>query len=231
MMTPNHKPPTGEKGGDSIIPAVLLPDFDVTKLPGGVDVSRIVGSELVINDALPGLVRGEATALLLDVNNLYRRARENGFSIDYVQLQSIFSHRCDLRYCSAFSAVDKDNQNSMNWASYMTDKGYSVITKDLKRYTNDKGQLVTKGNMDIEITIAALSLSEAFSHIVIGTCDGDFVPLLEKLREGHFRKVSVLGMRNKNWTGMSESLVRSADHFYDMMQIKDFISYHGNRGE
>jgi len=227
-------PPEGHGKSPNPIPVTVVAggsDIDISKLSVPVDMTLLVGNELVINEALPELVKGEATALLLDVNNLFKRAKENGFRIDYTELKAIFDNRCDLRYCGAFSAIDPNNKDSVDWVSYMTDKGYKVITKDLKRYTNSQGRVITKGNMDIEITIAALSLSESFSHIVIGTCDGDFVPLIDKLREGHFRKVSILGMRNSNWTGMSESLIRSADNFYDMMSIKDFISYHGSRNE
>lgn len=207
------------------------PEIDLSKINIPVDLSTMVGPELTINEALPGLVRGEPTALLLDVNNLFRVARKNDFRIDYVRLKSIFENRCDLRYCSAFSAVDRDDTGAVNWANYLADKGYTLVTKDLKRWYNDTGQLISKGNMDIEIAVAAMSLSPAFSHIVIGTCDGDFIPLIEKLREGSFRKVSVLGLRNKDWSGMSKSLVKSADNFYDLLDIKDYVSYKNSKND
>lgn len=195
----------------------------------GAEKTRPLEVALEINEALPGLVRHEPTALLLDVNNLYKRANDNGFRIDYDRLKSIFEQRCDLRHCAAFSAVDRNNPSAGKWADYMVNKGYTLVVKDLKRYTNAKGEMVSKGNMDIEITIAALNLSEAFAHVIIGTCDGDFVPLLNELREGNFRKVSVLGITNSNWTGMSDTLIRSADYFYDLTAIKEHIEYTGGR--
>lgn len=211
MNSDNHtKPPTP------------IPENSLSKI---VEVVRPIGTALEINEALPGLVRHESTALLLDINNLFRRAQDNDFRLDYVKLRALFDQRCDLRYCSAFSAVDRQNVESARWVSYMQNHGYSVISKNLKRYTNNKGDLVSKGNMDIEIAIAAMSLSEAFAHVIIGTCDGDFVPLIEKLREGHFRKVSVLGITSPNWTGMSDTLIKAADNFYNMTAIKDHISY------
>lgn len=210
IPTEDTKPPTP-------IPENLLPNI--------AEVVRPIGTALEINKAFPGLIRHESTALLLDINNLFRRSQDNDFRLDYIKLRALFDQRCDLRYCSAFSAVDRQNPESSRWVSYMQNHGYSVISKDLKRYTNAKGDLVSKGNMDIEIAIAAMSLSEAFAHVIIGTCDGDFVPLIEKLREGHFRKVSVLGITSPNWTGMSDTLIKAADHFYDMSAIKDHISY------
>ncbi len=210
----DHSPPTPF----DLDPSILAPPIDVTQL---------IGSELVINEALPGLIKGEATALLLDVNNLFKRSQADGFRIDYVRLQHIFQHRCDLRYCGAFSAVDKNDNKALNWVKWMTDKGYQVITKDLKRYKDAHGRTITKGNMDIDMTIAAMDLSEGFGHIILGSCDGDFEPLISRLKRGHHRKVSVLGLRTSNGKGMSESLVEAADHFYDLSTIKDYISYRG----
>lgn len=218
---------TNDHIGTDIIHQVL------SDMPGGistkVDINTLVEDELNINEALPGLVRGEATALLLDINNLYKRSRSCGFRIDYGKLNMIFNNRCDLRHCAAFSAVDSQDRNAQSWVDYMNYNGYSVVTRELNRYTDQKtGQLITKGNMDIEMTIAAMKLSPAFGHVIIGSCDGDFIPLIEELREGNFRKVSVLGIKSDDASGMSESLIRSANHFYDLNEIKDFVSYHGS---
>lgn len=190
------------------------------------EAEKIINNELIINDILPGLVRGEPTALLLDVNNLFKRARSNDFRIDYARLRSIFAHRCDLRYCAAFSSVAPHDRNATKWVSYMEYQGYSVITKDLYRYEDLAGNIITKGNMDIEMTIAAMKLNTAFAHVIIGTCDGDFSPLVTELRNDNFRKVSVLGLKDKDWSGMNDLLIRSADNFYDMSKLKEFISYH-----
>lgn len=189
---------------------------------------RRMGSVLDINEALPGLVQGEATALILDINNLYRRADHNDWRVDYSRLKSIFETRCDLRYCAAFSAVDRNNQKSLGWAQYMVDRGYHVVTKDLKRYTSrEDGKQVAKGNMDVEITMAVMKLNPAFAHVIIGSCDGDFAPLVEELRSDPFRKVSVLGMTNESYTGMSENLIRVANNFYNLTDIKEHVRYEG----
>ena len=201
----------------------FIPSIDISKIQLPVDISQTVGSTLYLNESLPGLIKGEPTALLLDVNNLYKRAQANGFKIDYARLLSVFKNRCDVRYSAAYSAIDPDNTHTESWIKYMTNTGFEVITKDLKRYTDHTGSLITKGNMDVEITMGALDLDSGFGHIVIGSCDGDFVALLDRLREGKLRKVSVLGMSNEDGTGMSRSLIDAADHFYDLSGIKDFI--------
>lgn len=221
MLAANSDPPHDTPNTPSVlssIPANI-----------GAEVSQLVGEELTLNEALPGLVRGEGTALLLDISSLFYAAKANNFSIDYGKLRNIFRTRCDLRYCGAFSAVDNDDVGSMNWLNFMQKTGYSVTTKDLQRYVTEDDSIVTKGNMDIEIAIAAMKLSDGFGHVIIGTCDGDFIPLIETLREGNFRKVSVLGMGKSSWAGMNNALIRAADNFYDMSLFKEQITYHGSR--
>lgn len=195
-----------------------------------IDASMVVNRELIISDLLPGLVRGEATALLLDINNLFKRSRANNFRIDYSKLYSIFANRCDLRYCEAFSAVNPDDPNSQNWVTFMESQGYTLNTKNIYRYDTksdspDEVRTITKGNMDVEMTISAMTLNSAFAHVIIATCDGDFSPLIKELKKDKFRKVSVLGIKDEDGSGMSAKLIRESDNFYDMSKLKEFLSY------
>lgn len=214
QLHPHTSPPLAVGDPDLVAPSSAL---------------KIIDRELKINDAFPGLDRHEPTALLLDINNLFMRTKENGFGIDYAKLYSLFSTRCNLRLAMAFTAVDQRNPDAVNWVDYMRKKNYVVETKSLKRYTNGEGETRTKGNMDIEICLAAMDLSPSFGHIILGSCDGDFVPLVERLRIGGYRRVSVMGITNPNLTGMSRSLIDAADNFYDMALVKDLITYKDHR--
>jgi len=186
-----------------------------------------VVNELIINDKLPGLVSIQATALILDINNLYKRAKNNGFRIDYGKLKTIFGSRCDVKKMIAYSAVDRNDPSVSDWLSYMTKRQYQVYTKDLNRYINHEGNPVVKGNMDIEITIGALSLPNTINHVILGTCDEDFVPLVNTLKSIADMKVSVLGIHNPKTKGMSDSLMKAADNFYNLFDLVEFISYKG----
>ena len=190
---------------------------------------KLVFDPIELNEAFPDLVQHEATALLLDVNNLYKLAKANGFSLDYIKLKEILSRRCDLRYCAAFTAIDQSDPQSINFAQLLYDHGYDVVSRDLLRYTTDDGTVVTKGNMDILMTIHAMNLPEAFGHIIIGTCDGDFADLVKELSKNPFRKVSVMGIKGPDWKGISKNLMRSGKNFYNLYDIRNLISHQGRR--
>ena len=209
-------------------PPPVVEDVKPLKLPDiplPIDIEPTFHDDLELNALLPGLVQGEPTALLLDTNNLFHSSKELGFRIDYAKLRNIFTNRCDLRACMAFSATDPNSADATKWVNFMTRSGYKLVTEPIKRHIDGRGRSVTKGNMDIPLTIAAMSLSPGFKHVIIGTCDGDFVPLVENLREGGMRTVSVLGMRaGSNNIAMSEALVESAKHFYNLYDMQKYIS-------
>jgi uncharacterized LabA/DUF88 family protein len=111
------------------------------------------------------------------------------------------------------------------WIEKLRGAGITPITKPVKRYLDDlTGEWIFKGNMDVELTIAALTLSDGFAHVVIGSCDGDFIPLIKHLRNGNFRTISVLGVSNFLRKGMNEELIRYADNFYDLRIVQKHIS-------
>lgn len=200
-------------------------DISKLKIPKEIISDTSLLDELEINEAFPGLIRGQGTAVLIDVNNLYRRSKAEGFVIDYTKLKSIIGSRCDLRYFAVVSAVDVENPAMHPWIEKLRAAGIIPITKPVKRYVDDvTDNWVYKGNMDVELTISALTLSEGFAHVIIGTCDGDFIPLIKHLRTGNFRTVSVLGISNNKRKGMNEELIRCADNFYDLLMIEKHVS-------
>ena len=79
--------------------------------------------------------------------------------------------------------------------------------------------------MDVQLTIHAMKLSESYRHVILGTCDGDFVPLVEELKESGIRKVSVMGISGRHSSGMSRALMDEADNFYDLWKLRDNIQY------
>lgn len=194
------------------------------------DMIRAVHQELLINNILPGLLTHEPTAMLLDINNLFRRADDRGFRIDYARLKTMLEQRCDLRYSAAFSAVDRNDPGADDWVNYMDKIGYDVIGRDLLQYTDQStGRRVSKGNMDVQFTIAAMKLPDTITHIILGTCDGDFTPLVKELQSNPSRRVSVLGVAGSNWAGMSRNLAKQADNFYNLSLIQEHIHYQGGR--
>ncbi|MBX3571193.1 MAG: NYN domain-containing protein [Mesorhizobium sp.] len=163
----------------------------------------------------------EKIALFIDGANLYATSRSLGFDIDYRKLLAYFQKKGYLLRANYYTAIIEDQEYSsirplIDWLDY---NGYKVVTKPAKEFTDATGRRKIKGNMDIELAIDALELTEFVDHYVIFSGDGDFRSLVEALqRRG--RKVTVVSTMASQPPMIADDLRRQADHFVDLMTLR-----------
>ncbi|WP_343313946.1 NYN domain-containing protein [Brucella sp. BE17] len=166
----------------------------------------------------------EKIALFIDGANLYAASKTLGFDIDYRKLLKAFQKRGYLLRAYYYTALVEDQEYSsirplIDWLDY---NGYKVVTKAAKEFTDSTGRRKVKGNMDIELTVDAMQLTDTVDHFVIFSGDGDFRSLAEALqRRG--RKVSVVSTLTTQPAMISDELRRQADHFIDLVSLKNEI--------
>ncbi len=166
----------------------------------------------------------EKIALFIDGANLYAASKSLNFDIDYRKLLKSFQKRGYLLRAYYYTALVEDQEYSsirplIDWLDY---NGYKVVTKPAKEFTDAAGRRKIKGNMDIELTIDAMELSDVVDHYVIFSGDGDFRSLVEALqRRG--RKVSVVSTMQSQPPMISDDLRRQADHFVDLSTLKSEV--------
>ncbi|HMQ57568.1 MAG TPA: NYN domain-containing protein [Rhizobiaceae bacterium] len=167
----------------------------------------------------------EKIALFIDGANLYATAKSLGFDIDYRKLLKSFQKKGYLLRAYYYTALIEDQEYSsirplIDWLDY---NGYKVVTKPAKEFTDSMGRRKIKGNMDIELAIDAMELSDVVDHSVIFSGDGDFRSLVEALqRRG--KKVSVVSTLTTQPPMIADDLRRQADHFIDLVSLKDDIA-------
>ncbi len=148
------------------------------------------------------------------------RARSASTSIT-ASCSRTFRQRGYLLRAYYYTALIEDQEYSsirplIDWLDY---NGYKVVTKPAKEFTDSTGRRKIKGNMDIELAIDALELSDVVDHYVIFSGDGDFRTLVEALqRRG--RKVSVVSTMSSQPPMISDDLRRQADHFIDLASLR-----------
>lgn len=166
----------------------------------------------------------EKIALFIDGANLYATSKTLGFDIDYKRMLTYFQSQGYLLRAHYYTALIEDQEYSsirplIDWLDY---NGYRVITKPAKEFTDASGRRKVKGNMDMELAIDAMELSETLDHLVLFSGDGDFRTLVEALqRKG--RKVSVVSTVATNPPMIADDLRRQADHFVDLTSLKEEI--------
>jgi uncharacterized LabA/DUF88 family protein len=160
--------------------------------------------------------QSERIAIFIDGANFYATAKALGFDVDYKRLLVFFRAKGQLVRALYYTALVDDQEYSsirplVDWLDY---NGYTMVTKPVKEFTDALGRRKIKGNMDIELTVDALRLSQQVNHVVLFTGDGDFRALVEALQMRGCR-VSVVSSLQTQPPMVADELRRQADQFID----------------
>ena len=166
----------------------------------------------------------ERLALFIDGANLYATAKALGFDIDYKRLLALFRTKGQLVRALYYTALAEDQEYSsirplVDWLDY---NGYTMVTKPTKEFVDSFGRRKIKGNMDIELTVDAMRLSERLDHIVLFTGDGDFRALVASLQQAG-KRVSVVSTLQTQPAMVADELRRQADQFIDLADLEEQI--------
>lgn len=166
----------------------------------------------------------ERIALFIDGANLYATAKALGFDIDYKRLLTLFRTEARLVRALYYTALAEDQEYSsirplIDWLDY---NGYTMVTKPTKEFTDASGRRKIKGNMDIELAVDAMQLSEHLDHVVLFSGDGDFRSLVAALQQKGLR-VSVISTLQTQPPMVADELRRQADQFVDIADLEKDI--------
>ncbi len=170
----------------------------------------------------------EKLALFIDGANLYSTARALGFDIDYKKLLTEFSKKGILVRAYYYTALVENQDFSplrplVDWLDY---NGYTLVTKNVREFTDATGRRKAKSNMDIEMCVDMMEMAETVDHIVLFTGDGDFRRVVEAVqRRG--RRVSVISTLRTQPAMASDDLRRQADHFVDLVDLQHLVAREG----
>ncbi len=166
----------------------------------------------------------ERIALFIDGSNLYAAARALGFDIDYKRLLELFQSKGHLVRAFYYTALVEDQEYSpirplVDWLDY---NGYTMVTKPTKEFTDAMGRRKIKGNMDIELAIDVMEMTDRLDHIVLFSGDGDFRRLVEAVQRKGVR-VSVVSTIRSQPPMVADELRRQADSFIELQDLAPLI--------
>jgi uncharacterized LabA/DUF88 family protein len=163
----------------------------------------------------------ERVALLIDGANLYATSKALGFDIDYKKMLLLFKEQTFLVRALYYTAIADDQEYSsirplVDWLDY---NGYTMVTKPTKEFTDGFGRRKIKGNMDVELAVDALRLSDVLDHIVLFSGDGDFRNLVAAIQQKG-KRVTVVSTLRTQPQMVADELRRQADHFLDLADLE-----------
>jgi uncharacterized LabA/DUF88 family protein len=163
-------------------------------------------------------------ALFIDGANLYATTKALGFDVDYRRLLKDFQEQGTLVRAFYYTAVIEDQEYTsirplIDWLNY---NGYTVVTKATKEFIDASGRRKVKGNMDIELAVDAMQLTEHIDQMVLFSGDGDFRSLVAAVQRRGVR-VTVVSTIASQPPMIADDLRRQADAFIDLLELQSRI--------
>ena len=155
-------------------------------------------------------------AIWIDGANVYATCKTLGIDLDWAKLRAHLKPTRSLY----FTAVKADEEYStirplLDWLDY---NGFTVISKPTKEYVDSMGRRKIKGNMDMEIAVSMMELSDHCKDIILMTGDGDFSELVAAVQRRGCH-VTVISTIRTDPAMCADELRRQADMFIDMADL------------
>lgn len=169
----------------------------------------------MINKFLKGRV-----AVFIDASNIYFSQKTLGWKIDFKRLLNYFKEECNLVSVSFYSSINPDNSKERKFHDFLEIIGYTVRHKEIKFIKNEEEVKFGghhKGNIDVDLTIDAISSKDTYDSFVLLSGDGDFESLIKFLKS-YEKYCLVISTKNH----ISIELIRQAK-FIDFKKLRDKI--------
>ena len=164
---------------------------------------------------------GQNVGVFVDVSNLFYSAKSAGVEVNYCRLLDYSVDGRDLIRACAYTGIDPENNSQRKFIDFLSANGYKVVCKDIHKY--DTGRI--KANLDIEIAVDMLLLSQNLDVVVLVSGDGDFARLVSAVQDKGVRfELISFGIITSN------ELITLVDRFTEISTIPDIFRNGGCAG-
>jgi uncharacterized LabA/DUF88 family protein len=163
-------------------------------------------------------VKGKV-AVFIDAANIFYSQRTLGWRVDYTKLKAYFMRETELMAIYLYTGKVGTNESQERFIAKITQLGYIVRAKEVKRIKVATDTFEWKGNLDAELIIDTLKTIHTYDTYILMSGDSDFAPLLDELKsQGKW----VIVMSSKHH--ISRELIERAKYI-NLRKLKDEISY------
>jgi len=126
---------------------------------------------------------------------------------------------CYVSYDAKRAEEDHEyKRGQFQFHSILRDFGYKVIQKPVRWFQDEKGEMIAKANVDLDMAVDLLLQSETLDRILLATGDGDFVQVVRALQNRGCR-VEVVAFDN-----VANDLRAEADMFVSGYLIPNLLA-------
>jgi uncharacterized LabA/DUF88 family protein len=168
--------------------------------------------------------KNQRVGVFIDTQNLYHSAKNlyGGARVNFGQvLKDALGGRSLIRALAYMVTTEAGDEK--NFIEALEKFGIEVKTKDLQIFVDGS----KKADWDVGLAVDAIKLAPKLDTVIIGSGDGDFVPLVQYLKENMGAQVEVIAFGKSS----SGKLREIADDFLDLSENprKYLINFTGPR--
>jgi uncharacterized LabA/DUF88 family protein len=156
----------------------------------------------------------QRVAIFIDGANLFHAAIQLNLELDYTKLLRCITGDRQLLRAYFYTGVDPNNEKQKGFLLWMSRNGYRVVAKELTQQPDG----TNKANLDVEMAIDMMLLSQYCDRIVLLSGDGDLAYAVNKVAYTGVQ-VEVIGLGSMT----SSSLIDVADRYINLEALKHKI--------
>lgn len=169
--------------------------------------------------------KNQRIGIFIDTQNLYHSAKNlyGGSRVNFgAVMKDAVGNRQLIRALAYMVTTEAGDERA--FIDALGKVGIEVKTKDLQIFVDGS----KKADWDVGLAVDAIKLAPKLDTVIIGSGDGDFVPLIQYLKENMGVQVEVIAFGKSS----SSKLKEASDDFLDLCDNpkKYLISYSGNNG-
>jgi uncharacterized LabA/DUF88 family protein len=168
---------------------------------------------LVRSQPLPRQLQ-ERVVIFIDGGNLFYSALKLGIEVDYAKLLCQLTQGRRLVRAYFYTGVDPTNEKQQGFLLWMRRNGYRVVAKELAQLPDGS----KKADMDVEIAVDMMTLSQYCDTMVLLSGDGDLTYAVDHVAYRGVQ-VEVVGLRSMT----NEHLIAVADRYLDLEDLKPVV--------
>lgn len=166
-------------------------------------------------------LNSKKTGIFYDDSNLYHAYQKYGWRIDLEKFRRFFERYCEVRFLNYYLVIPANNDAVVRGTRIFLEKikpFATVRVKELK-YMPVGGQVVKKGNMDVEIVLDVVRTIGELDVVMVVSGDSDFYELKNYVVNDKSKKIVFIGYEeNMAWE------LRQCWHIY-VNRIRDKVEF------
>lgn len=152
--------------------------------------------------------------IFIDNSNIFKGFQKYDIKADYEKLKNLIAHGRDIQGIFLYEGVVYPmSPEKRSWYKELTIRSGYIIKASFDKIAKS-GVIEKKVDINIAIDIISLAYEDAYDTAVLVSGDGDFVPVVRKVKELE-KNVEVWAFRYSLAKALKEELKQENIHYFD----------------